>query len=200
MVFSPEIWLEEFPTSNAVNCNRCELHKQRTRVIWGEGNPNAPILALLDNSGARENKQGEPFVCATRVMLQKVIQEAGLCKNDVYATYLLKCRPIRAYDKPAAREACSGWLSEQIQEKKPKIVVLLGLVVAGFVLSLPEAEMSELRGRYHYVFKGIPAIVTYHPLAVHRRPNLFRSFLSDWQLAAQSLQQKGILNRVHPYI
>jgi uracil-DNA glycosylase len=192
VIFSPEIWPEECAPPNAINCSRCELHQQRKKVVWGEGNPHAPILALLDNPGARENREGEAYVCATRVMLQRVIHETGLQKSDVYATYLLKCRPIRAYDKPAAREACSGWLTQQIQEKKPKVIMLLGLVVAEFILSLPEAKLSELRGKLHCVFNRIPAVVTYHPLAVHRRPNLFDSFLSDWHLAAQSLTHPAI--------
>jgi len=190
MVFTPEIWPEERPPSHAANCTRCELHKQRTRVIWGEGAVDAPILALLDNPGAREDKQGEAFICSTRIMLQKAINEARLEKSDVYATYLLKCRPIRKYDKTVAREACSGFLIEQIKQKKPQIIVLHGLIVAETVLAQSEAKMSDLRGHWHQVFQGIPAIVTYHPLAVHRHPNLYRNFLSDWQMAASKIKEQ----------
>lgn len=180
MEFLPEIWTEEKPPPEAANCSRCQLQHQRTRVIWGEGAANASIVAILDNPGARETKNGDAFVCATRAMLQKAIHEAGIDKNDVYVTYLLKCRPLRTYDKPAARDACSGWLSEQIQTKKPNLIVLLGLVAAQHVLANPHGEMSELRGEWHQAYEEIPAAVTYHPLAVHRHPALYRAFLSDW--------------------
>ncbi|WP_199620356.1 uracil-DNA glycosylase [Paenibacillus alkalitolerans] len=188
MEFIPEIWEEEPAPAYAADCRRCELSKHRARVVWGEGEPNASVLALLDNPGAREDKTGNAFVCATRVMLQRAVKDARLERSDVYVTYLLKCRPIRAYDKPAARDACSGWLSEQIELKKPRIAMLLGLTAAQTVLSLPDAQLSDLRERWHTAFGGVPALVTYHPLAVRRRPNLYRSFVSDWEHAAVRLQ------------
>lgn len=187
--FAPEVWPEDPAPQYAVHCRNCELYKQRKRVIWGEGNPNAPLLALLDNPGAREDGNGEAFVCATRSKLQQAVYDAGLTKDDVYATYLLKCRPIRAYDKQKASESCGGWLTEQTNAMQPKVVVLLGLVAAQSVLGLPEAEMSDLRGRRHEAF-GAPAIVTYHPLAVHRRPNLYGSFAKDWSAAADMLNNQ----------
>ncbi|WP_274361811.1 uracil-DNA glycosylase [Paenibacillus thermotolerans] len=187
--FAPEAWPEDPAPPHAADCRNCELFKQRKRVIWGEGNPNGPLLALLDNPGAREDANGEAFVCATRAKLQQAVHDAGLTKEDVYATYLLKCRPIRAYDKAKARESCGGWLAEQTEAMRPKAVVLLGLVVAQHVLGLPEAEMSDLRGRWHEAF-GAPAIVTYHPLAVHRRPNLYRNFAEDWAAAAARLKHQ----------
>ncbi len=55
--FSPVIWPEEKVPEQAANCQKCELHCQRSRIIWGEGNPKAPILVLLDNPGAREDNQ-----------------------------------------------------------------------------------------------------------------------------------------------
>lgn len=188
--FTPEIWPEESAPPHAADCRKCELYKQRKRVVWGEGKPDAPLLALLDNPGAREDKHGEAFVCATRVKMQQAIRDAGLTRGDVYATYVLKCRPLRAYDKQQARVACSGWLEEQLNEKKPSVIILLGLVAAQSALSLPEAEMSDLRGRWHQAF-GFPAVVTYHPLAVHRRPNLYRSFVSDWIMAAERLPARS---------
>jgi uracil-DNA glycosylase len=189
MDFVPEIWPEEAAPEAAAGCRGCELYKQRTRVIWGEGGANARIVAILDNPGAREDKEGNAFVCATRGAMQRAVKAASLEMNDVYATYLLKCRPIRAYDKPAARQACFGWLNGQIEEKKPEVIVLLGLVVAQEILSKPDAQMAEFRGRWHEVFGGIPAVVTYHPLAVHRRPNLLKGFIADWRMAAERLRK-----------
>ncbi|MDS1030645.1 hypothetical protein RDV78_09230 [Bacillota bacterium LX-D] len=55
--FLPIIWLEKAAPVDVANCQKCELHCQRSRVIWGEGNPNAPIIVILDNPGAREDKE-----------------------------------------------------------------------------------------------------------------------------------------------
>lgn len=179
----PTIWKEAAPPGEAIDCQRCALAAQRTRVIWGEGSEHAAVAAILDNPGAREDREGSPFVCATRVALQRVVAQIGWSEEQLFVTYLLKCRPIRKYDKPAAREACMDYLRSQIQGRKA--LILLGLVAAQTVLDRPDAEMRELRGRWHEV-DGIPARVTYHPLAVHRRPNLMAGFLADWQAVASA--------------
>ncbi|WP_371753964.1 uracil-DNA glycosylase family protein [Ferviditalea candida] len=90
--------------------------------MWGKGNPNAPILMIPDNPGAWEDRQENVFLCGTRETLRRGMREAG--------TYLLKCRPIRAYNKPAAREACASHLHLQIQEKQPLLLFGFGDVVA----------------------------------------------------------------------
>ncbi|MFB9328153.1 uracil-DNA glycosylase [Paenibacillus aurantiacus] len=148
-------------------------------MIWGEGNPSAPIMLILDNPGAREDREGQSFVCGTRETLQRGLREAGIETASVYITYLLKCRPIRAYDKPAAREACSPHLHMQKGEKKPLIAFGFGNVVAEALLPDREgATVKELRGSWQD-WQGTPIGFTYHPLAVRRRPNLMRIFVED---------------------
>ncbi|WP_201305338.1 uracil-DNA glycosylase [Paenibacillus puerhi] len=170
---------EESAPQAVKDCTRCELANQRTRVIWGEGNPAAPILLILDNPGAREDRHGSSFLCGTRETLQRGIKEAGLETDSIYITYLLKCRPIRAYDKPAAREACSPHLRLQLQEKRPLLLFGFGNVVAEALLPWMEnASVKDLRGTWHE-FQGIPIGFTYHPLAVRRRPNLLKFFVND---------------------
>ncbi|MBB3110853.1 DNA polymerase [Paenibacillus phyllosphaerae] len=179
-VQDPFITLPEEEAPAAVrHCENCELAKQRTRVIWGEGNPEAPIVLILDNPGAREDREGNAFLCGTRETLQRGLKAAGLTTDSVYVTYLLKCRPIRAYDKPAARSACSPHLELQLREKKPDVLFGFGNVVAEELLpGMENPSVKELRGSWHEV-QGIPIGFTYHPLAVRRRPNLMRIFVED---------------------
>nr|WP_275984098.1 uracil-DNA glycosylase [Paenibacillus hamazuiensis] len=177
---------EEAPPEHAVHCERCELHRQRTRVIWGEGNPEAPVLVLLDNPGAREDKEGNPFVCGTRETLQMGAAAVGIDLSLLYVTYLLKCRPIRAYNKEAARAACSVHLREQLEGKRPKLLFILGNVAVQSFFQNPEAEVKHMRGRWHET-GGFPVAVSYHPLAVRRRPVLFPHFVSDFRLVAERL-------------
>lgn len=183
---------EEAAPPEARHCERCELCKQRTRVIWGEGNPNAPILLILDNPGAREDREGNSFLCGTRETLQIGLSAAGIEIGSIYVTYLLKCRPIRAYRKPEAREACLPHLRMQLLEKKPRVLFGFGNVVAEALLPGAEnASVKELRGNWQ-AYEGVPLGFTYHPLAVRRRPNLMRLFVEDltalkekWQEAQQ---------------
>ena len=106
----------------------------RNRVLYGEGNPKAPIVIILDNPGARENKEGKGYVCGTRQTLQKAIYEANLKAHDIYITYLLKCRPLRKYDKEKARQFSMPYLVRQIETIRPRFIVCLGdVVVSGYV-------------------------------------------------------------------
>src|SRR5690554_4826235 len=86
-----------------------------SRLVWGEGNPEAPILVILDNPGARENRDGEPFLCGTRTTLQQGALQAGLELNQLYVTYLLKSRPLKKYDKEQARALGRSVLLKQIE-------------------------------------------------------------------------------------
>lgn len=174
-----EILPEEAAPQGLQHCDRCELSKQRTRVIWGEGNSSASIVMILDNPGAREDRQGNSFLCGTRETLQRGMREAGLDIGSVYVTYLLKCRPIRAYNKPVAREACIPHLQMQLLKKQLLVLFGFGNVVAEALFPWREdASVKELRGNWHD-FQGIPIGFTYHPLAVRRRPNLMKFFVDD---------------------
>lgn len=170
---------EEAAPQSAEHCERCELSRQRSRVVWGEGNPHAPLFLILDNPGAREDREGNPFLCGTRETLQLGMREAGIDTDSVYVTYLLKCRPLRAYDKPAARAACFPHLQLQLEEKRPLVLFGFGNVVAEALLPWKEnATVKELRGIW-LELQGIPIGFTYHPLAVRRRPNLMKLFVED---------------------
>jgi DNA polymerase len=150
---------EEKAPPHALNCQRCELAQQRTRVIWGEGNPEAPVMLVLDNPGAREDREGHAFLCGTRETLQLGMKEAGLPSEAVYITYILKCRPVRTYNKPAARQACSAHLQLQLTEKKPKLLFGFGNVVAETGLSekwyfSPTTKKSKPRNAVKSTFFG----------------------------------------------
>ncbi|WP_240420094.1 uracil-DNA glycosylase [Paenibacillus periandrae] len=173
---------------HAAQCERCELSKQRNRVIWGEGNPDAPIFILLDNPGSREDKEGNSFICGTRETLQIGMREAGLDVALVYVTYLLKCRPIRAYNKPLAREACYSHLQLQLKEKKPFLLIGLGNVVVQTLFPDHEADVKSYRGKWHE-YQGVPITFSYHPLAVRRRPILMKHFVEDIKFVVEKFKK-----------
>ena len=108
--FIPTIWPEEELPPEAIDYKSCEVCTQKSRVIWGEGNPKAPIIIILDNPGGREDKEGKEYVCGTRQTLQAAIYEVGLDIDNVYVTYLLKCRPFCSYNKERAGHLVNHFL------------------------------------------------------------------------------------------
>ncbi|MFC4403374.1 uracil-DNA glycosylase family protein [Gracilibacillus xinjiangensis] len=72
--FCPSLWPEEPTPRLERKCEDCGLINHGSRMIWGEGNPSAPIMVILDNPGAREDRDGKPFVCSTRHTLQIAVQ------------------------------------------------------------------------------------------------------------------------------
>lgn len=178
--FCASLWPEEPPPQDQLDCSECGLDKHGSRIIWGEGNPGAPILILLDNPGAREDREGNPLVCGTRQTLQKAAYEAGFCREDLYATYVLKRRPVRKYDKEKTKEICMKHLLAQLQTKQPQFIICLGNIAVQSFFQDEETNVKSLRGKMHKV-RGFNTAVAYHPLAVRRRPNLWPYFLEDWK-------------------
>ncbi len=180
-------WPEDPTPKNQLTCTECGLYKHGSRMIWGEGNPQADIMIVLDNPGAREDKDDKPYVCGTRETLQHAAHHVGFHSIDLYVTYILKRRPRRAYDKQQTRDICMQHLSAQLQTLRPKLIFCLGNVAVQSFFNDETVDVKSLRGSIHHVC-GRPTAIAYHPLAIRRRPNLQQSFLEDWQLLAHHYQ------------
>lgn len=182
--FCSSIWPEEPTPENHKDCHECGLIRHGTRMVWGEGNPDAQIMIILDNPGSREDRENNPFVCGTRQTLQQAVHQVGLKVEDLYVTYILKRRPIRAYDKEQTRQICINHLMQQLSSKQPQLIVCLGNIAVQSFFQNPETDVKSLRGKFHQIH-GFQTTVAYHPLAVRRRPNLWSLFLEDWMLVSE---------------
>lgn len=187
--FTPQIWQEDELPKEAEEYRQCEICTAKSRPIWGEGNPHAPVMVILDNPGAREDRDGNEYVCGTRQTLQQALHRCKLSAGEVYVTYLLKCRPLRSYDKKAVRAFSKPFLLRQIEQLRPEWIVCLGDVVVRAMFE-EDACVKSLRGK-PLVLLGRPCMVSYHPLAIRRRPNLMPLFLEDWEMLTQALKQRG---------
>jgi uracil-DNA glycosylase len=186
--FCPILWREEPTPKDYLNCGQCGLDQHGSRMIWGEGNPKARIMIVLDNPGAREDREGNLFVCGNRQTLQNAAKEAGLVEEDLYVTYILKRKPVRAYNKDQVRKTCMVHLNQQLAVKKPEFILCLGNVAVQSFFQDPEAEVKTLHGKIHHVH-GYRTTVSYHPLAVRRRPNLWSVFMKDWNYLADAYRK-----------
>jgi len=108
-------------------CPKCELCKSRTHAVPGEGDPHARIMLIGEGPGYHEDQQGRPFVGASGKFLSELLAQAGLKREDVFITNVVKCRPPGNRDPlPDEIAACSSYLDRQIEAINPDVIVTLG--------------------------------------------------------------------------
>jgi len=163
-------------------CRRCPLHKTRTNVVFGDGNPFTGFLLVGEAPGAEEDKKGLPFVGKAGKKLNEIMARAGIRKEGVYIINTLKCRPPKNRD-PEENELkmCYPYLEKQIEIIKPKVIVALGRF-ASYILTGKKISITRERGLI-YEFKKIPVIVTFHPSRVLQNPQEEELLLNDLILA-----------------
>jgi DNA polymerase len=176
-------------------CTRCKLHKGRTKLVYGVGNPRADLMFVGEGPGADEDAQGEPFVGRAGQLLNNMIKAMGLQREDIYIANVVKCRPpSNRTPEPEECETCSPFLMRQIAAIKPKVIVALGATAAKNLLAM-NSSLGDLRGRF-YDFKpagsdaswpGARLAVTYHPAYLLRDPRQKGEAWKDLQMVMKYL-------------
>jgi uracil-DNA glycosylase len=160
------------------DCRRCKLHKNRTQIVFGTGNPKAKLVFVGEAPGRDEDLQGEPFVGLAGQLLTKIIQAIQLERKEVYIANIIKCRPPENRNpQPDEIAACEPFLIRQLQAIQPKLICALGTFAAQTLLKTEE-KISSLRGRFQ-VYQGIPLMPTYHPAFLLRNANHKRDVWED---------------------
>ncbi len=166
-----------------LRCTRCGLSKTRTKVVFGEGNPDADIMFIGEAPGRDEDLQGRPFVGRAGQLLTRILAAIDLEREDVFIGNVLKCRPPGNRD-PAPDEsmACMVFLEKQIEIIRPKIVCALGRIAGSLLLGRGKS-LASMRGTMHtWGPEGdVKLIVTYHPAACLRNPEYKRPVWEDMQ-------------------
>ncbi len=156
--------LEE-AAAEASTCTRCRLAQGRTQVVYGVGNPHADLMFIGEGPGYYEDKQGEPFVGAAGQLLNTMLGEIGIRREDVYIGNVIMCRPPGNRDPlPDEIEACTPWLEEKIRLIDPRVIVALGNFATRFILNKP-VSISRVRGQ-RFTWHGRIVIPTFHPAAI----------------------------------
>src|SRR5215212_7988588 len=108
-------------------CRLCKLAKTRTNAVPGEGDPHAEVMFIGEGPGYHEDKQGLPFVGAAGQFLNELLHIAGLDRQGVYITNVVKCRPPNNRDpEPEEKAACAPYLERQMALINPQVIVTLG--------------------------------------------------------------------------
>ncbi len=151
------------------DCRGCSLYKTRTKTVYGDGDNNANLMFIGEAPGADEDKTGIPFVGRAGKLLDRILEEVGLNRSEVYICNTLKCRPPGNRDPlPEESAACSPFLHKQIEVIDPKIIVTLGLPAIRYFVPGNEA-MGKLRAKI-VDYKNRKILPTYHPAAALRFP------------------------------
>jgi uracil-DNA glycosylase family protein len=183
-------------------CRGCPLYKNATQAVFGEGPEHASVMFIGEQPGDQEDLAGKPFVGPAGKLLDQVLEEVGIDRDDVYVTNAVKhfkweprgTRRIHA--KPNAREmaACKPWLTAEFQAIKPKMVICLGATAAQdlfgskFKITKERGKIMEDTGIAPYV------MATVHPSSILRAPDhdarekARKDFTEDLAKAAKHLK------------
>ena len=162
------------------NCRLCRLCESRTHAVPGSGNVENPLVIFVgEGPGKNEDLQGKPFVGSGGKLLDQLLKNAGLERDQVYITNIVKCRPPKnRRPKPDEVETCtSHYLEKQIEILKPRLICTLGATALEYFTG--EKKMGPNHGKLLKAKKsGIPLLPTYHPASVFRNGS-FRALLQN---------------------
>lgn len=162
------------------DCTRCGLSSDRTKIVFGVGDPGAQVVFVGEAPGRDEDLQGEPFVGKAGQLLTRIINAMGLERDQVYICNVIKCRPPGNRDPQQDEIAmCQPFLTRQLEIIRPRAICALGSFAARTLLN-SDTGISRLRGHFHD-YHGVPLMPTYHPSYLLRKPQAKRDVWEDIQ-------------------
>jgi uracil-DNA glycosylase family 4 len=166
------------------DCTRCPLHETRTNAVFGAGNADAGLMFIGEAPGASEDRLGLPFVGAAGKLLDKLLDEIGMDRKDVWIGNVLRCRPPDNRDpQPREIESCQGYLFEQVRLIEPNVICTLGNFSTKLLRGDPTG-ISKLHGRDEVRMIGPRAVrlyPLYHPAAALYTPSMLETLRADFQ-------------------
>jgi DNA polymerase len=190
------------------NCDKCDLGRTRTNLVFGEGNPKVELMFVGEAPGFDEDRLGIPFVGKAGQLLTKIIESIELTREEVYISNIVKCHPMRDPSHPEMRgndrpptqhevAQCLPILLKQIAIINPKIICSLGSPATQALLNLSDG-IGKLRGKFYDFYppngkigKPIKVIPTYHPAFVLRDPKRKREVWEDMKKIKEAMTKGG---------
>ncbi|MDH5431289.1 MAG: uracil-DNA glycosylase [Nitrosopumilus sp.] len=162
---------------NVIECIKCDLCKTRTNSVPGKGNFKSSVIFVGEAPGKNEDKNGEPFIGVAGKKLSAALESAGVSREDVYITNIVKCRPPKnRIPTSTERETCQDYLKQEISIIKPKIICILGNTAFNSLLG--GSEITKFRGKI--VLKDNQLyFLTVHPAATIYNQELIKVLNKD---------------------
>jgi DNA polymerase len=164
-------------------CTRCPLHETRTKAVFGAGDANADLMFVGEAPGAEEDRQGLPFVGRAGQLLNQMLEEIGLSREEVFIANVLKSRPPGNRDpQPLEIEACRPYLFEQVRLIEPTVICTLGNFATKLLSGNP-AGITKVRGApqvHELGGRTVFLLPLFHPAAALRTPAVKETLREDF--------------------
>ena len=185
----------------AARCMGCELYKNATQTVFGEGRIGASeVMFVGEQPGDEEDLAGHPFIGPAGRLFDKALLEAGIDRERAYVTNVVKhfkWKPRgkrRIHEKPRASEirACEPWLAAELEVVRPSILVCLGATAAQALLG-KDFRVTQMRGQWLESGHAAKTLATVHPSSILRAPDpeareeQYAAFVSDLKMVATEL-------------
>ncbi len=163
-------------------CKKCPLHETRTKAVFGAGDADADLMFVGEAPGAEEDRQGLPFVGRAGQLLNQMLEEIGLSREEVFIANVLKSRPPGNRDpQPMEIEACRPYLFEQVRLIEPTVICTLGNFATKLLSGNP-AGITKVRGapQVHEIGgRTVFLLPLFHPAAALRTPAVKETLRED---------------------
>jgi len=184
------------------SCRGCDLYKNATQAVFGEGSRDAILMFVGEVPGDIEDREGRPFIGPAGKLLDKALAEVRIDRSRVYVTNAVKHFKFtprgkrRIHSKPSAREikACRPWLEAEIEAVHPRMVVALGATAAQSLFG-PTFRVTHERGKPIKTTWAEWAMATVHPSSLLRMPEwqdrdaAWNAFIDDLYVAAKQFRK-----------
>jgi DNA polymerase len=178
--------MSEFPSNlqafhaSIKHCQKCTLAAGRTQVVCGDGNPQAEIMFVGEAPGYYEDREGIPFVGAAGKLLDRLLEDIGLQRADIFIANVVKCRPPQNRDpRPEEVEACQPYLFHQIELIRPRVICTLGNFATQLLLG-KKVGITKVRGQ-PFQIKDYFVFPMLHPAAALHREQFQGAVRDDFQ-------------------
>lgn len=176
------------------------LRTSETRLVFGEGNPDAELYFLGEGPGFNENLQGRPFVGQAGKLLDRILSGIGLKREDVYISNVVRFRPPQNRDpEPSEIAAFQPYVDREIEIINPSVIVTLGRFSMGKFL--PGEKISQIHGKpreLRWRGKDVTIMPMYHPAAALRAGVVMQQFVEDFKKLPQILEKFKEKNQQQP--
>jgi uracil-DNA glycosylase family 4 len=172
-----------------VVCERCPLHESRKHAVPGEGPADASVVIVGEGPGGSEDEQGRPFVGSAGRNLDGLLSHAGLKREDVFITNVVKCRPPgNRRPRRGELDACHPYLRRQLETINPRLIVLLGdTALKEF---FPDATLGALHGKV--TRRGEQEFfATYHPASMIYNQSLGATLEEDFAKLGEEVRSRS---------
>ena len=151
-------------------CTKCGLCRNRTNAVPGKGSAGSKVIFVGEAPGRSEDARGEPFVGSAGKRLTAALEHAGVSRDSVYITNVVKCRPPdNRVPTDKEREMCAAYLEAEIMLIRPRFVCVMGNTA--FKSLLGGENITKHRGKI-FEKDGQDYFVTIHPAATIYNPDL----------------------------